>query len=296
MKIVIAGGKGFLGTALYRYFKEKGDEVWVLSRNPKHANEHYWDGKTLGKWQEVLEGAAVLINLAGKSVNCRYTVANKAAILASRIDATHILQEAVLKQQSPPRIWINASSATTYIHASTQKMDEFDGIIGDDFSMNICKQWEQAFFKDNTLNIRKVAARTAIVLGNEGGALPHLKTLVQCYLGGRQADGKQMVSWIHIEDFCRAIDFIIQDEGLYGPVNVTAPIAITNEVFMAALRKRYKKRYGLNQSKWMLELGAALIGTETEMLLKSRWVYPEKLLLQQFVFKYPKLKSALNHL
>lgn len=296
MKIVIAGGSGFLGRALQQYFAAQSHEIILLNRSPRAANELAWDGKNQGEWSNVIDGADVLINLAGKSVDCRYTEANKAAIVSSRIDSTKALQEAVNRASHKPAVWINASSATIYIHADTRQMNEYTGTIGDDFSMNVCKDWEAAFFIENNAGTRKVAIRTSIVLGNEGGAYPKLKRLTQAFLGGSQGNGQQMMSWIHIHDFCRAIDHIINDREIDGPVNVTAPEPLPNKVFMRLLRCKYHRPFGLSQNRLLLELGAIFLRTEAELLLKSRNVYPEKLMLQGFRFNYPTIAQALQQL
>lgn len=296
MKIVIAGGSGFLGRALQQYFATQSQELILLNRNPRAANEIAWDGKNQGDWSSVIDGADVLINLAGKSVDCRYTEANKAAIVSSRIDSTKALQEAVNRAGHKPAVWINASSATIYIHAETRQMNEYTGTIGDDFSMNVCKDWEGAFFKENNAGTRKVAIRTSIVLGNEGGAYPKLKRLTQVFLGGSQGNGRQMMSWIHIHDFCRAVEHIINDREIDGPVNVTAPEPIPNKEFMRLLRNKYHRPFGLSQNRLLLELGAIFLRTEAELLLKSRNVYPEKLMLQGFRFEYPTIGQALQQL
>lgn len=296
MKIVIAGGSGFLGRALQQYFTAQSHEIILLNRSPRAANEIAWDGKNQGEWSSVIDGADVLINLAGKSVDCRYTEANKAAIVSSRIDSTKALQEAVNRASHKPAVWINASSATIYIHADTRQMNEYTGTIGDDFSMNVCKDWEATFFKENNTGTRKVAIRTSIVLGNEGGAYPKLKRLTQAFLGGCQGNGQQMMSWIHIHDFCRAIDHIINDREIDGPVNVTAPAPLPNKVFMRLLRHKYHRPFGLSQNRLQLELGAIFLRTEAELLLKSRNVYPEKLMLQGFSFNYPTIVQALQQL
>ncbi|MBL7704521.1 MAG: TIGR01777 family oxidoreductase [Taibaiella sp.] len=296
MKIVIAGGSGFLGRALQQYFATQAHKIILLNRIPRSANAIQWDGKSQGDWSRAIDGADVLINLAGKSVDCRYTEANKNAIHSSRIDSTRALQEAVNQASHKPALWINASSATIYIHADTRQMNEYTGTIGDDFSMNVCKDWEAAFFKENTPDVRKVAIRTAIVLGNEGGAYPKLKALTKAFLSGQQGNGQQMMSWIHLHDFCRAIDHIIQDKEIDGPVNVTAPEPLPNKAFMRLLREKYRRPFGLSQNRLLLELGAIFLRTEAELLLKSRNVYPEKLMLQGFSFKYPGIVQALKAL
>lgn len=293
MKIVIAGGSGFLGEALKEFFHQKGDTVLVLARNPKKENELFWDGKTLGAWQNSLENSDILINLAGKSVDCRYNDKNRAEILNSRIDSTNVLQQALDLCGNPPRLWLNASSATTYIHSEQQPMTEKEGIIGDDFSMNICKAWEAAFYKTENDKIRKVALRTSIVMGKNGGAFPKFKQIAQLGLGGKQGNGNQMMSWIHIDDFCEAVDFIIQLDNLSGSINVTAPEPLPNHSFMQKLRNQLKVSIGIPSPKWLLELACVPMQTETELMLKSRFVIPERLLDAGFKFQYPSFDFAL---
>ena len=296
MKIIIAGGSGFLGKALENYFTERHHEVWILTRNPKRKNEISWDAKTLGSWTNALEDAEVLINMTGKSVDCRYNDDNKAEILRSRIDSTNVLQEAIDLCKNPPKIWLNSSSASTYIHAETLLMTEHGGIIGDDFSMNVCKAWEKAFFAKTNPNIRKVALRTSIVLGKVGGAFPKLKTIVRLGCGGQQGRGNQKVSWIHIEDFCQAIYFIIQDEKIEGAINITSPQPIDNKDFMKILRKEMHIPFGIPSPKFLLEFSSIFLQTETELLLKSRNVYPQRLLDFGFEFKYKSLEEAFESL
>lgn len=293
MKIIIAAGTGFLGRNLEKYFTEKGDQVYILTRNPKRKNEIYWDAKTIGEWKNSLEQADVLINLTGKSVDCRYHEKNKAEIYASRINSTRILQEAVNSCITPPTIWLNASSATIYVHSEKHLNTEENGIIGDDFSMNICKSWEEEFFKTKSEGIRKVALRTSIVLGNNGGAFPKLKMITKLGLGGKQGRGNQKVSWIHIDDFCRAVDWIIQHKNIEGAINITAPVPLSNEVMMEKLRKQFKAPFGLNAPVWQLEIASIFLKTETELLLKSRNVYPGKLMENGFNFSYPTFDEAI---
>jgi uncharacterized protein len=296
MKIVLAGGSGFLGKALETYFLEQNYEVFILTRTPKATNHIAWNAKSMGTWVDVLENADVLINLTGKSVDCRYTHANKEAIINSRTKSTAILHEAIGQCVKPPKLWLNASSATIYIHAETQLMNETKGILGDDFSMNVCKAWEQAFFAKSYANIRQVALRTSIVLGNSGGAFPKLKMVTSLGLGGRQGVGNQQLSWIHIQDFCKAIQYVIENESITGVVNITAPNPIDNSTLMNTLRKTLKMPFGLPAPRFLLELAAVFLGTETELLLKSRNVYPEKLLEAGFNFRYPTIQIALENL
>lgn len=296
MKIVIAGGSGFLGKLLQTYWRTKGYMVYVLTRNPQKEGDVYWNATETGEWTTILEGADVLINLTGKSVDCRYTYLNKRAIFQSRIQSTVLLRETLAQLENPPRLWINASSATIYIHAERQEMDEATGIVGDDFSMNICKDWEQAFFEGALQGVRKVAIRTSIVLGNGGGAFPKMKQLARWYLGGHQGSGQQWMSWVHEQDFCRAIDFIIQQEGIYGVLNVTAPEPIQNNDFMQELRGCLRVSFGMNSPVFLLEIASLLMQTETELLLKSRRVVPRKLTALGFVFQFPTIAVALKHL
>lgn len=296
MKIIIAAGTGFLGKNLEKYFTEKGNKVYILTRNPKRQNEISWNAKTLGEWKNILENSDVLINLTGKSVDCRYTDKNKQEIYSSRINSTKILQQAVDECTHKPKIWLNASSATIYVHSEKQLNTEEKGIIGDDFSMNICKSWEREFFKIKNEDIRKVALRTSIVLGNNGGAFPKLKMLTKLGLGGKQGRGNQKVSWIHIDDFCRAVDFIINQKNVSGEVNVTAPNPLSNQEFMKKLRKVIKVPFGLNAPVWQLEIASVFLKTENELLLKSRNVYPEKLIKNGFEFSCPTVESAFENL
>jgi uncharacterized protein len=294
MKIIIAGGSGFLGKSLENHFQNH--EVWILTRNPKRPNEILWDAKTLGNWTESLEKADVLINMTGKSVDCRYNDENRAEILRSRIDSTNVLQGAVDNCKNPPKTWLNSSSATIYVHAETQLMTEANGIIGDDFSMNICKSWEKVFFATSNPQTRKVALRTAIVLGREGEAFHKLKTITRLGLGGQQGNGRQKMSWIYVEDFCRAVEFIIRDEKINGAINISAPNPIDNQSFMKILRNKLKVPFGLPSPAFLLEIGTLFLQTETELLLKSRNVYPERLLNYGFRFRFETVDEALGEL
>lgn len=295
-KVIIAGGSGFLGRHLAVYLESVDCEVYCLTRKPTLKNDVYWDGKNLGDWIAELDGAEALINLAGKSVDCRYNEKNKREILLSRTQSTAVLADAVKRVDNPPKVWINSSSATIYVHSESVHMTEDRGVIGDDFSMNICKKWEEEFYKHSLLSTRRVAIRTSIVLGNSGGAYPKLKKLTQLFLGGKHGTGEQFVSWIHIEDFCRGVLFVMNHQELVGSVNVVAPNPIVNRVFMKEMRKSLGRGFGIGQPKWLLEIGAAMIGTETELLLKSRNVYPERLLESGFEFKFSQIRPCLNDL
>lgn len=294
--IIIAGGSGFLGQVLESYFSNRGYQIKILTRHPKKINDIYWNAKDLGPWKETLENADALINLTGKSVDCRYNETNKKLIYDSRIDSTHVLGLAINLCDNPPKVWFNSSTATIYESSLEKQMDEESGIIGDDFSMNIAKSWEKAFYSITNPKTRKIALRTAIVLGKNGGALIPLKTLTTFGLGGKQASGLQKVSWIHEEDFARAIEFLLNHPDLKGNFNISVPNPTDNSTLMRNLRSILKIPFGMSHPKWLLELGAKLIGTETELVLKSRNVIPRRLLENGFHFKFEKLNLALANL
>lgn len=298
-KLVIAAGTGFLGKVLIAYFKDKTDEIVILTRKPLADNGNiryvHWDAKTLTGWETELKGADALINLAGKSVNCRYTITNKNEILNSRVDSTAILGKAIAQCTHPPKHWLNASTATIYLHSEDKQMNENEGEIGSDFSMNVAKMWERIFFGINTPQTYKTALRTSIVLGNNGGAFPIMKKLAMAGLGGKQGNGRQFISWIHEHDFARAVAFILTEK-LTGPVNVTAPNPIKNKDFMSALRKAVHIPFGIPQPEWLLKIGAKVIGTETELVLKSRNVIPVRLQKSGFNFQHSTAIEAINTL
>ena len=299
-KIVITGGNGFLGRALTTHFAKIAMEIVVISRKPVPTSSKVkwekWDGATVGQWSKSFEQADAVINLAGKNVDCRYTTTNRNEILNSRLQSTQVIGKAVENCITPPRAWLNASSATIYVSSFDKLMTEANGEIGDDFSMTVCKRWEQMLNSFETPQTRKIALRTSIVLGWDGAALPALKNLVRFGLGGRQGDGKQFCSWIHIDDFCRAVEWLVLNEKAEGAYNVTAPTPLTNKDFMQALRKSLKVPFGLRSPKWLLELGAFVIRTETELVLKSRKVYPKRLVDEGFIFSFENLKDALQNL
>jgi len=287
-KIVIAGGTGFVGKYLAEKFIASGFEVIIISRQPRHI-----------QWSEprnivaALENADMLINLAGKSVDCRYNEENKKEIYASRIDTTHILGTALLQCKNPPELWINSSTATIYRHAEDRAMTETNGEIGTGFSVNVATNWEKAFFSYQLPATRQIALRMAIVLGKQGGVVPKIKNLVRFGLGGKQGRGNQMFSWIHIEDLYKAIVFLQQQKELNGVFNTSSPNPVTNATLMQLFRHSMKIPIGLPAPKWLLKLGAILIKTETELILKSRWVIPERLLQSGFTFTYSHLDKAL---
>lgn len=280
-KLIIAAGTGFLGQVLVNHFKDQFDEIVILTRGNsktidgiKYVN---WNARTFSGWEKELENAAVLINMAGKSVDCRYTQKNKKEILLSRIESTKILNKAVLNSQNPPKHWLNSSTATIYRFSLDKQMDETDGEIGNDFSINVALSWEKAFFKTETPNTLKTALRTSIVLGKNGGAFIPLKNLAKRGFGGKQGKGNQFISWIHEEDFANAVDFIIKKE-ITGVINVVSPEPIRNADFMLKLRKAVGFTFGIPVNTFLLKIGSFIIRTESELVLKSRNVIPKRLL------------------
>ncbi|MGJ8694993.1 MAG: TIGR01777 family oxidoreductase [Verrucomicrobiaceae bacterium] len=300
-KVVIAGANGFLGRYLSRWFLDRDWEVVGLSRNAgviEGVVDRRWDAVNPGDWQGDLEGAEVLVNLAGRSVNCRYGEQNRKLILESRVVSTRVLGEAIAGCRCPPKFWLNSSTATIYRHAEDRAQDEVSGEIGSGFSVGIANAWEEAFFQSVVPGeVRKVAMRTAMVIANEPGTVyDYLATLSRWWLGGTMGSGHQRVSWIHVEDFCRVVDWLISNHESEGIYNVVAPTAQTNREVMEVFRKVEGRRWGLPASKLMLEAGAFLLRTETEMVLKSRWVVPGRLEKGGFVFRWPELGPALMDL
>ncbi len=290
-KIVIAGGTGFIGIYLQQKFEEMGYDVKIISRQKKHIE---WSDEAAVI--NSLEHAEILINLAGKSVDCRYNEKNKKEIYDSRINTTKQLGAAILKCNNPPTLWINSSTATIYRHAEDRPMTETNGEIGNGFSVGIATAWEKAFFDFNLQNTRQVALRMAIVLGKDGGVILPLKNLVQFGLGGKSGKGNQMFSWIHVEDVLRIILFVQENKNLTGAINVAAPNPETNLSFMKKLRINLHMPFGFATPTWLLKIGAVIIKTETELILKSRWVIPERLSKEGFVFKFPTLDTALSNI
>lgn len=308
--IVIAGGSGFIGQALCNYFG-KDNTLIILGRQLPTSDSNTfgktnldssvlkniryvkWDGKNSGDWEACLDGADLVINLTGKSVNCRYTAKNKQAISNSRVDSTKAIGHAILKAVKPPELWINASSATIYSFATDTPRDESFTDFKDDFSVQVCKLWEKTFYEQRTPFTRKVALRTAITLGEGGVMIPYLN-LIKFGLGGRQGSGKQMYSWVHETDVCRMIEWLFDHKTLEGTFNCSSPNAVTNADFMATLRRVTNTSFGLPAYEWMLKIGAKIIGTEAELLLKSRWVIPTRILQTGFTFQYPLLEDAFR--
>jgi uncharacterized protein (TIGR01777 family) len=298
-KIVIAGGSGFIGIELANYLKSNFD-VLILTRGESKVIDEVkfvnWNTKTYQNWIAAVDGALAVINLAGRSVNCRYNEVNKNEIYQSRLESTGIIGTAIANCAVKPKVWINAASATIYRNEYEKPNTELNGIIGEGFSVDVCKKWEEKFYSHSIAGVRQVNLRIAIVLQKDKSVMVPFKNLTKFGLGGRAASGKQMFSWIHINDFCRAIDHLIKTENCIGTYNIASPNATTNALFMKALRNRMNIHFGIPQPKWMLEIGAWLIKTETELLLKSRWVMPERLLKEGFKFEYDTIEKAITDL
>lgn len=290
-KIVLAGGTGFIGQYFEKRFKELGYEVKIISRQSPSIS---WDD-TNGII-DALEGAELLINLAGKSVNCRYNDKNKKDIMDSRLQTTNQLGEAILSCSEPPKVWMNSSTATIYRHAEDRPMTEDKGELGTGFSVDVATNWEDAFFSFNLPKTRQVALRTAIVLGKGGGVMTPYQYLTRFGLGGKQGSGKQMFSWIHEEDMFQIALFLKERDDLSGVFNCSAPNPVTNKELMRLMRTHLKMPFGLPAPKWMLEMGAVFINTETELVLKSRWVLPERLLQAGYQFRYNTLEHTLENI
>jgi uncharacterized protein (TIGR01777 family) len=297
-----------VGRLLARHFHERGDEVVVLTRHAQTGpwQNVVWTSTVLAPWAQELEGADVLINLTGRSVNCRYNHANRIAIMDSRVRTTEVLGRAVALCKRPPRVWLNASTATIYRHALDRDMDEYSGELGGDepgvpetwrFSIDVARNWEKSFFDSPTPFTRKVALRSAMTMGPErGNVFDVLLRLVRLGLGGVAGSGEQYVSWIHEEDFVRAIDFLIEHEELDGAINVSSPCPIPNRDFMRDLRDAWGAQFGIDATNWMLEMGALVLRTETELILKSRRVVPRRLEEAGFEFEFAEWPLAAEDL
>jgi uncharacterized protein len=308
LRIVLPGGSGQVGTILARYFQSQGHDVVVLARSTSPAPWRIvqWAGTTANHWMEELETADLVLNLAGRNVNCRYNAANRREIKESRTRTTRLLGEAISRLTHPPKIWMNASTATIYRHALDRPMDEATGEIGGNepdapstwkFSIDVATNWEKEFFAADTPATRKIALRSAVVMSpDRDGIFDMLSRLVRFGLGGASGSGKQFVSWIHDQDFLRSIQYLMDHDDLDGAINIASPNPLPNAEFMADLRKAWGTRIGLPASAWMLELGAAFLRTETELILKSRRVIPGRLLARGFRFDFPAWNDAAHDL
>jgi uncharacterized protein (TIGR01777 family) len=312
MKIVIPGGSGRAGTILARHFRRRGDEVVVLSRRAGAAGTPWrtivWDAVSLGPWAGEIDGADVVINLAGRSVNCRFNAANRREIMDSRIGSTRAVGNAIARAARPPRLWLQASTATIYAHRFDAPNDEATGIIGGGpeergapdawkFSVDVAQAWERELDAARTPGTRRIAMRSAMVMSpDKGGVFDTLATLTKRGFGGNAAGGGQYVSWIHEADFVRAVEFLIAHEQLAGPVNICSPNPLPYAEFVRALRRAMGVRIALPATRLMLEIGAILMRTETELILKSRRVVPARLLEAGFEFAHPDWPAAAAEL
>ena len=307
MKFVIAGGSGQVGQILARQWTGRGDDVVVLCRSASVPAGRVvaWDGKTLGAWASEIDGADVVVNLAGRSVNCRYTEANLAAMLDSRVDSTRAVGRAIAEAKKPPAVWLQMSTATIYAHRFDAPNGESTGIIGGSEpgvpaywarSVHIAREWESALASAETPKTRKVALRTSMVMSaDRDGIFDVMLGLVRRGLGGRAGSGKQYVSWIHGDDFARALEWLVE-HAIDGAVNIASPNPLPYDDFMRALRGAAHVRVGLPATKWMLEIGAFVMRTDTELLLKSRRVVPERLLASGFRFDFERWPEAAKDL
>jgi uncharacterized protein (TIGR01777 family) len=307
VRIVLPGGSGQVGTLLARRFQKDGHDVIVLSRTPAKTpwKTVPWDAATFGPWGTEVDGADVIINLAGRSVNCRYTPGNRRLIKESRIQSTRVVGEAIARAQRPPKVWLQASTATIYAHTFGAAHDEGGEIGGKEtgvpetwrFSIDVATSWERVLDESKTPNTRKVKLRSAMTMSpDRGGVFDTLLRLVRFRLGGRAGNGRQYVSWIHEEDFVRAIYWLIERQNVEGAVNLSAPEPLPNTDFMRLLREAWGVSIGLPAAEWMLEIGAQVIRTETELILKSRRVVPGRLLSDGFQFRYPDWPTAAREL
>ncbi|MFI9646536.1 epimerase [Streptomyces sp. NPDC052040] len=306
MKVVLAGGTGQVGTILDRALTGAGHEVTVLTRRPVRAGHVGWDGVALGKWASVIDGCDVVVNLAGRSVSCRYTAENLRAMMDSRVASARVVGEAIATAVRPPRVWLQMSTATIYAHRFDAANDEATGMVGGtepgvpgywEYSVRIARAWERALAEAETPATRKVALRAAMVMSpDRGGVFDVLSRLVRLGLGGPVAGGAQYVSWIHERDFVRAVEFLIAREDMAGPVNLAAPGPLPHRAFMRELRAAWRVPVGLPATRGMAELGALLLRTDTELLLKSRRVTPGRLSGAGFSFIHPEWASAARSL
>jgi uncharacterized protein (TIGR01777 family) len=310
LKIVIPGGSGQVGTLLGRAFTQLGHEVVELTRNPVRSRpwrQIVWDGKSAGEWTREIDGADVVINLAGRSVNCRYTPANRREILTSRTDSTRAVGNAIAGANHPPRVWLNASTATIYGHRFDAPNNEETGLIGGGepgapdtwrFSIDVAQAWERAVTEIGPLPAtRAVLMRSAMTMSpDRGGVFDALLRLVRFGLSGQAGDGRQFVSWIHESDFVHAVLRLIEDPAFAGPVNLASPHPLPNAEFMRVLRRAWNIPVGLPAAGWMIEIGALLLRTETELILKSRRVIPGRLLNAGFEFQFPTWAEAASDL
>jgi len=308
MKIVIPGGSGQVGTVLARAFVSDGHDVVVLSRKLDTApwRTVAWDGETRGEWTSEIDGADVVINLAGRCVNCRYNEENRRQIMDSRVKSTKLIGEAIAAAANPPKVWLQASTATIYAHRFDAPNDDVSGIIGGheadapdtwNFSIDVATSWERVTNEANTPKTRKVLMRSAMTMSpDRGGIFDTMLDIVRKDLGGTAGDGRQYISWIHDADFIRSVYWLIEHEELSGPMNLASPNPLPNKEFMKIIRDAWGTSIGLPATNWMLELGALLMRSETELILKSRRVVPKRLTDSGFEFEFPEWGGAARDL
>jgi uncharacterized protein (TIGR01777 family) len=308
LKIVIPGGSGQIGRILAKHFQGQGHQVTVVARRALSSSwpTVEWDGRQLGAWTRQIDGADVVINLAGRSVDCRYSQSNRREILESRTHTTKLVGDAIAGASRPPAVWLNSSTATIYRHALDRPMDEATGELGGSepgapstwrFSIDVATRWEKAFFEARTPRTRKIALRSAMTMSpDRGGVFDTLLRLVRFGLGGTSGSGDQFVSWIHDADFLNAVDFLLVRESIEGALNLSSPNPLPNREFMRELRRAWGMPVGLPAAAWMLEIGALFLRTETELILKSRRVVPGRLLEAGFEFQFPDWPAAAGNL
>ena len=296
-KLIIAGANGFLGRHLTRHFQSAGWEVVGLARREQglHADCKFvlWDGETVGEWLSELDGSDALINLAGRSINCRHNKSNKKQIIDSRVNSTTVLGEAIARCSHPPEVWLNASTASVY--ADAEKSPQGEGMkLGEGFFVDVAKAWEGAMMNASvSMEVRRIALRTSLVMAKEKGTVyDYLLKLAKLFLGGAVGGGGQMVSWIHVDDYCRAVEWLVNHNDIRGVINVTAPDPLTNKDMMNRFRKLAKRPFGLPATSWMARIGAFVLRTEPQLILKSNWVVPRRLLQNGFVFRYPEMQPS----
>jgi hypothetical protein len=312
LRVVIPGGSGHVGKVLARHLQERGHFVSVLTRGPYTAQWEtvHWDGMQIGPWTETLEGADVCINLAGRSVSCRYSAEHRREIYESRIGTTRLLNRAIAQMERPPRVWLNASTVAIYGDDDRSGSDELgDGLreganvatrrkLGArEFLRHVARDWEAALFETPTPRTRKVAMRSAMAMrATAGGAFATLLNLVRVGLGGQQGNGRQFVSWIHEEDFARAVEFLIARDEMEGAVNIAAPIPLPNREFMEELREAWGMPNGVPAPRPLLEIAAFVLRTEPTLLLKSSRAVPARLMDAGFRFEFPEWREAAEDL
>ncbi len=307
MKIVIPGGSGQVGRVLTRALRSRGHAVSLIGRHSsKSENIHLWDGKNLGEWVKVIDGADVVINLAGRTVNCRYTKHNLEEMMNSRVDSARVVGEAIIQAKNPPKVWLQASTATIYAHRFDADNDELKGVIGGSesdvpgywkYSIDIAQAWEKELEEAQTPQTRKVAMRSVMIMSpDRGGIFDSLLRLVRFGVGGTVAGGNQYISWVHESDFVRAVEYLIANDELSGAVNIAAPKPLPQKEFMRVLRKVWGTKIGLPASRWMAEVGAFFLRTDTELIFKSRRVISGRLQRAGFSFEFENWHKAAEEL